>query len=238
MIPMRDGISLETVLFSRSAMPKALPMLLARTPYGIPKDDRNVRSEWYVALRADGYIFVFQNLRGRFGSEGVFVMERPPREERAPTSVDETTDAYDTIEWLVQHVPHNSGRVGMLGGSYSAWTATMALIEPHPALAVVSEAASPADQFVGDDITTTGPSGSATALPGWSRCRGRTRPSRSIVSTATSGSSRSGRCHTSTSDTFTGARRPGISSSSTPTRMSSGCGAALRHTSGTPACRR
>lgn len=156
MIPMRDGASLETVIFSPSSMPKALPMLLVRTPYGIPKDDRNVRSEWYAPLRADGYIFVLQNLRGRFGSEGVFVMDRPPREERTSTSVDETTDAYDTIEWLVRHVPRNSGRVGMLGGSYSAWTATMALLEPHPALAVVSEAASPADQFVGDDYHHNG----------------------------------------------------------------------------------
>jgi predicted acyl esterase len=68
MIPMRDGASLETVIFSPSSMPKALPMLLVRTPYGIPKDDRSVRSEWYAPLRADGYIFVFQNLRGRFGS--------------------------------------------------------------------------------------------------------------------------------------------------------------------------
>jgi uncharacterized protein len=156
MIPMRDGVSLETVVFSPSPLPKPLPMLLVRTPYGIRKDDRSVRSEWYAPLRADGYIFVFQNLRGRFGSQGVFVMDRPPREERAPTSTDETTDAYDTIEWLVQHVPQNSGRVGMLGGSYAAWTATMALLEPHPALAVVSEAASPADQFLGDDYHHNG----------------------------------------------------------------------------------
>jgi putative CocE/NonD family hydrolase len=167
MIPMRDGVSLETVIFTPQALPNAapqapspspkpLPMLLARTPYGIPSDDRSVRSEWYAPLRADGYIFVFQNLRGRFGSEGVFVMDRPPRAEHTPASIDETTDAFDTIEWLVHNVPQNSGRVGMLGGSYSAWTATMALLEPHPALAVVSEAASPADQFVGDDYHHNG----------------------------------------------------------------------------------
>jgi uncharacterized protein len=156
MIPMRDGVSLETLIFSPSARQRPLPMLLVRTPYGIPKDDRSLRSEWYAPLRADGYIFVFQSLRGRFGSQGEFVMDRPPRQERTPTSVDETTDAFDTIEWLVQHVPHTSGRVGMLGASYAAWTATMALLDPHPALAVVSEAASPADQFVGDDYHHNG----------------------------------------------------------------------------------
>jgi hypothetical protein len=108
MIPMRDGVSLETVIFAPSPLPKALPILLVRTPYGISKDDRSVRSEWYAPLRADGYIFVYQNLRGRFGSEGVFVMDRPPREQREPTAVDETTDVFDTIEWLVHNVPHNS----------------------------------------------------------------------------------------------------------------------------------
>jgi putative CocE/NonD family hydrolase len=154
MIPMRDGVSLETAIFTPNDAAKPLPILLTRTPYGIPADDRAVMSEWYRPLRADGYIFVFQNLRGRFQSEGTFVMDRPPRSDAK--AIDETTDAYDTIEWLLHHVRGNSGRVGMIGGSYSAWTATMALLEPHPALKVVSEAASPADQFMGDDFHHNG----------------------------------------------------------------------------------
>jgi putative CocE/NonD family hydrolase len=156
MVPMRDGVALETMVFAPRAAAKPLPMLLTRTPYGVPADARALDDDWYRTLRADGYIFVHQNLRGRFGSEGTFVMDRPPRDRDQPGSIDETTDAYDTIAWLVQHVPGNNGRVGMTGGSYAAWTATLALLDPHPALKVVSEAASPADQFIGDDLHHNG----------------------------------------------------------------------------------
>jgi putative CocE/NonD family hydrolase len=157
MVPMRDGVSLETVILAPRTAPKDLPMLLVRTPYGVPVDERRLMGEWYAPLRADGYVFVWQSVRGLFGSEGTFVAERPPRSDPSdPKAVDETTDAYDTIEWLVQHVPKHNGRVGMFGGSYMAWTATMALLEPHPALKVISEAASPADQFLGDDLHHNG----------------------------------------------------------------------------------
>jgi putative CocE/NonD family hydrolase len=157
MVPMRDGVSLETVIIAPRGASKTLPVLLTRTPYGVPTDERRVLGEWFEPLRADGYIYVWQSIRGRFGSEGVFVPERPPRRDRSdPQAVDETTDAYDAIDWLVEHVPNNNGRVGMIGGSYSAWTATMALLEPHPALKVISEAASPADQFLGDDLHHNG----------------------------------------------------------------------------------
>jgi hypothetical protein len=156
MIPMRDGVRLQTVIFIPGGTSQTLPILLTRTPYGVPADARPLMGEWYAPLRAAGYIFVMQNLRGRFASEGAFVMDRPPRAGNEPNAIDETTDAYDTIEWLVQHVPNNNGRVGLIGGSYSAWTATLALLEPHAALKVVSEAASPADQFLGDDLHHNG----------------------------------------------------------------------------------
>jgi putative CocE/NonD family hydrolase len=151
MIPMRDGVKLETVLLAPKEPRKALPFLLRRTPYGVPSDTDLEKPRPPSRLDADGYIRVIQNVRGRFKSEGTFVMDRPPRDRRDARAVDEITDAYDTIEWLVRNVPNNNGRVGMWGTSYDAWTATMALIEPHPALKTVVEAASPADQFIGDD---------------------------------------------------------------------------------------
>jgi putative CocE/NonD family hydrolase len=151
MIPMRDGVKLETVIVVPKEPQKALPFLLRRTPYGVPSDADFAKPRPPSPLDADGYIRVVQNLRGRFKSEGTFVMTRPPRDRKDSRAIDEITDAYDTIEWLLRNVPNNNGRVGMLGGSYDAWTATMALLEPHPALKTVAEAASPADQFIGDD---------------------------------------------------------------------------------------
>jgi putative CocE/NonD family hydrolase len=157
MIPMRDGIKLETVIFVPKAANKSLPFLLRREPYGIPKDEKwLVRPDLMEPLVADGYIFVVQNLRGRFKSEGSFVMARPPRSPADPRAIDESTDAYDTIEWLLHNVPSNNGRVGMLGISYSGWTTTMALLDPHPALKAASPQASPADQFIGDDFHHNG----------------------------------------------------------------------------------
>ncbi|MGH9394270.1 MAG: CocE/NonD family hydrolase, partial [Terriglobales bacterium] len=105
-------------------------------------------------LVQDGYIFAFQDIRGRFKSEGKFVMQRPPREN--PHGIDESTDTYDTIDWLVKNVPHNNGRVGMLGISYGGWLTAMGLLGPHPALKAVSEQASPADMFIGDDFHHNG----------------------------------------------------------------------------------
>jgi len=164
MIPMRDGIRLQTVLFApkemrepRSDRGEPLPILLTRTPYGVPgSETRLAELENYDELVADGYIFVFQNLRGRFKSEGDFVMIRPPRDKSDPKSIDESTDAYDTIDWLIHNVPNNNQRVGIRGVSYSGWTTTMALIDPHPALKAASEQATPADMFLGDDFHHNG----------------------------------------------------------------------------------
>jgi uncharacterized protein len=156
MIPMRDGIRLETVIFAPKDAKKPLPFLLTREPYGIPKDTLLLGRPWAAPFLADGYIWVWQNLRGRFGSEGTFVMDRPPRDRADPKAIDESTDAYDTIAWLLANVPNHNGRAGMMGTSYSAWTATFAQLDPHPALAAIVEEASPADQFLGDDFHHNG----------------------------------------------------------------------------------
>jgi putative CocE/NonD family hydrolase len=125
-----------------------------RTPYGTKNAADNFVT-YMKALADDGYIFAFQDLRGKFESEGVFVMQRPAR---APgdTTVDEGTDTYDTIDWLLKNVPPNNGRAGILGVSYLGWTTIMGAIEPHPALKAISPQASPADMWLGDDFHHNG----------------------------------------------------------------------------------
>jgi putative CocE/NonD family hydrolase len=154
MIPMRDGVRLHTNIFVPAKRAGALPILLTRTPYGIPASPAGIASNPNVqALAPDGYAIVYQDIRGRFGSEGRFVMNRQPA---GPGGVDETTDAYDTIDWLLKNLPGNNGKVGMFGTSYGGWLTTMALLGPHPALKAVSEQASPADMFLGDDFHHNG----------------------------------------------------------------------------------
>ncbi|MGD0438529.1 MAG: CocE/NonD family hydrolase [Bryobacteraceae bacterium] len=155
MIPMRDGVKLHTVVFRPADAQGALPILFERTPYGAPGQEKTLLAR-YPHLIADGYIFAFQDIRGRFGSEGQFVMQRPVRPKNAPKAIDEGTDAYDTIEWMLHNVAGNNGRVGILGISYGGWLTTMALLEPHPALKAASEQASPADMFLGDDFHHNG----------------------------------------------------------------------------------
>jgi putative CocE/NonD family hydrolase len=156
MIPMRDGVHLQTVILTPKNQSEPLPFLLTRTPYGVPEKAPATIPANMKELAADGYIFVFQNLRGRFKSEGQWVMQRPPRDRGVTNSTDEATDAYDTIDWLIKNVPNNNGRAGMWGISYPGWTTAMALLEPHPALKAVSEQASPADMFLGDDFHHNG----------------------------------------------------------------------------------
>jgi putative CocE/NonD family hydrolase len=157
MVPMRDGVKLQTAIFVPKNTKEPLPFLLVRTPYGVPENEnRLVKSGNYDELIADGYIFVWQNLRGRFKSEGAFVMQRPPRDKSKPNSIDEGTDAYDTIDWLIKNIPNNNRRAGIFGISYSGWTTVMALLEPHPALKAASEQATAADMFLGDDFHHNG----------------------------------------------------------------------------------
>ncbi len=159
MVPMRDGVRLQTAIFAPKDAKGPLPILLTRTPYGVPDEAhwaKLLEAGYMQDLRADGYIFVFQNIRGKFKSEGQFVMIRPLRDPRDPKAIDESTDAYDTIDWLVKNVPNNNGRVGIWGVSYPGWTTVMALISPHPALKAASEQASPDDMFLGDDFHHNG----------------------------------------------------------------------------------
>jgi hypothetical protein len=154
-IPMRDGVRLHTAVYVPTSPHAALPIMLDRTPYGIVGAASALRSS-LVELEADGYIFAFQDIRGRYKSEGQFVMMRPPRDRSDAHAIDESTDAYDTIDWLVTHVPGNNGRVGMYGTSYPGWLTVMAMLDPHPALKAVSPQASPADMYLGDDFHHNG----------------------------------------------------------------------------------
>ncbi len=156
MVPMRDGVKLHTVVFSPREAAGSLPFLIKRTPYGVPASAEFLAAEPFAELVADGYIFVFQDIRGRYGSEGTFVMQRPPRDRRDPRAIDEATDAADTISWLLAHVPGHNGRAGLYGVSYDGWLAAQAMIDPHPALRAVSPQASPADMWMGDDFHHNG----------------------------------------------------------------------------------
>jgi hypothetical protein len=158
MIPMRDGVSLHTEVYVPKNSPQPPPFVMERTPYGVVDDDKGMAVKFgrYRALVPDAYIFVFQDIRGRYKSEGQFVMLRRPRDPHDPHATDEGTDTYDTIEWLLKNVPNNNGRVGVLGISYGGWLTVMAMLEPHPAIKAVSEQASPADMYLGDDFHHNG----------------------------------------------------------------------------------
>jgi hypothetical protein len=160
LIPMRDGVRLNTSIYAPKNAAAPLPFLMKRSPYGIgdgisPEAFTNPQSSMRE-LVDEGYIFVFQDIRGRYKSEGKFVMQRPPRDQNDPKAIDESTDAYDTIAWLLKNVPNHNGRVGIFGVSYDGWLAAMAMLDPHPALKAVSPQASPADMFLGDDFHHNG----------------------------------------------------------------------------------
>jgi hypothetical protein len=155
MIPMRDGVKLHTVIFTPKDRSGPLPILFDRTPYSAPSNESGFTSS-FEFLIDDGYIIAFQDIRGRFKSEGEFVMLRTPRNRADRSAIDESTDAYDTIDWMVKNVAGNNGRVGMLGVSYPGWLVTMALLDPHPALKAASEQATPADMYLGDDFHHNG----------------------------------------------------------------------------------
>ncbi|QVL34806.1 CocE/NonD family hydrolase [Telmatocola sphagniphila] len=154
MIPMRDGVKLNTMILVPNDTTEKLPFLMQRTPYGIGGADLGVR---FGPMAKEGYIFVFQDVRGRFKSEGIFaMMSAGVRDRKDPKGTDDTTDAYDTIEWLLKNVENNNGRVGIYGVSYPGWLAAMALLDPHPALKAASPQSSPIDQWMGDDFRHNG----------------------------------------------------------------------------------
>jgi uncharacterized protein len=152
MIPMRDGVKLYTVICVPKNSAERLPILMQRTPYGSGPGIAGRLPFAYKELVADGYIFAFQDIRGKFKSEGEFRMNRPPRDKGDPKSVDEASDTYDTIDWLVKHVKNNNGRVGVFGVSYPGWLAAVPLLEPHPALKALSPQAAMTDTWLGDDF--------------------------------------------------------------------------------------
>jgi uncharacterized protein len=150
MVPMRDGIRLQTVIMVPLDARKPLPILLRRTPYGVPEAPYTEIPKSLTALAADGYILVVQNIRGRFESEGVFSLAEDSKVEAGKGTI-ETRDGWDTVDWLVKNVPESNGRVGIYGVSYDGYTAAATLLNPHPALKAVSEQAAPVDEWMNDD---------------------------------------------------------------------------------------
>ena len=158
MIPMRDGVGLYTVI----VIPKGathVPILLTRTPYNAAGraartespnmlDELPLSDEVFVKA---GYIRVFQDVRGKYGSEGAYIMTPPPIGPLNSSGIDDTTDAYDTIDWLVKNLPETNGKVGMIGSSYEGFTVVMALIHPHPSLKVAAPESPMVDGWMGDD---------------------------------------------------------------------------------------
>jgi putative CocE/NonD family hydrolase len=158
MIPMRDGIRLHTEIYTPKDATQPLPIIFERTPYGISASNNGYSRmlSRYDSMMPDGYIFAFQDIRGRYASEGKFVMLRPIHDPADPKGVDESTDTYDTIDWLIKNVARNNGRVGLDGISYDGFLVTMGMINPHPALKAVSEQACMGDTFLGDDFFHNG----------------------------------------------------------------------------------
>lgn len=158
MIPMRDNVKLYTTIYKPIGMQGKLPMIILRTPYGaMSKDTVDITSKpYYSELAHDGYIFVFQDIRGKFRSEGIMEMNKPLYHLTDAKAVDESTDCYDSVDWLVKNVKNNNGKVGIRGISYPGWTALVAVVDHHPALKASSEQASPADMFIGDDFHHNG----------------------------------------------------------------------------------
>ena len=158
MIPMRDGVKLYTVIVTPKGAAHA-PILLTRTPYNAKERAARSDSPYMldilplsdaVFVKA-GYIRVFQDVRGKYGSEGAYIMTPPPIGPLNSSGIDDTTDAYDTIDWLVKNLPESNGKVGMIGSSYEGFTVVMALIHPHPALKVTAPESPMVDGWMGDD---------------------------------------------------------------------------------------
>jgi putative CocE/NonD family hydrolase len=156
MVPMRDGVKLYTQIYTPTNNTDKLPLLLLRTPYGLGDLSPVQMQAALPELAADGYVIVRQDIRGRFKSEGAFVMLRQPRDPKDTKAIDEGTDTYDTIEWLLKNVANHNGRVGMVGTSYGGWLTVMGMLDPHPALKAVVPQASPADMWLGDDFHHNG----------------------------------------------------------------------------------
>jgi putative CocE/NonD family hydrolase len=160
MISMRDGVKLFTSIYSPKDQSKRYPIMLNRTPYSVApygKGDYKTALGPSPLFQNEQYIFVYQDVRGRFMSEGEYVNMRPHKDKKSGAAdIDESSDTYDTIEWLVKNVANNNGRVGMWGISYPGFYTTMGILSAHPALKAASPQAPIADWFIGDDFHHNG----------------------------------------------------------------------------------
>jgi uncharacterized protein len=152
-IPVRDGTRLFAIALIPKGTRRPLPIMLIRTPFGAAGAFPTAElPAMYRELAEDGYMFVVEDVRGRFGAGGEFVVNRAQNDPRNPEGTNESTDAYDTIDWLVKHLPGNSGKVGVMGISYSGWLAGLAGVGAHPALKAISPQAPTTDTWLGDDF--------------------------------------------------------------------------------------
>ncbi len=159
MIPMRDGIKLYTQVYIPKNQNRNYPILFQREWYGVGNYGSGYRKRLHPndLLVKEGFIFVHQDMRGRFMSEGEFKVLRPYiADKNSSMDIDESSDAYDTVDWLLKNLKNHDSRVGICGGSYSGWAAMMAAIDPHPAVKAISQGASPADWWMGDDCHHNG----------------------------------------------------------------------------------
>src|SRR5580704_16792744 len=159
MVPMRDGVKLHVVILRPAGSESAgepLPFLMERTPYGTDRNSSKSVNMMKPELAASGYIFVFGDIRGRYQSEGQFVMNRAIVAHTTKNDVDETTDTRDTIDWLLRNVPNNSGKVGVLGVSYPGFMAISAGIDAHAAVKAISPQAPMTNIWLGDDFFHNG----------------------------------------------------------------------------------
>ncbi len=160
MVPMRDGIKLYTQVYMPNDKGQKYPIMLFRTPYSIgdygPEINRNSLGPNKL-YAPEGFIFVYQDVRGKFKSEGEFVVMRPHKAfKKGPKDTDESSDTFDTIEWILKKIPNHNGRVGQWGISYPGFQTVMGMIDAHPALKASSPQASPADMWIGDDFHHNG----------------------------------------------------------------------------------
>ena len=159
-IPMRDGVNLYTQIYTPKDESRNYPVMLFRTPYSIGyygKDDFRRTLGPNAMYGKEGFIFVYQDVRGKFKSEGEFIVMKPHKQnKRGSKQTDESSDTYDTIEWVLNHIANHNGRVGQWGISYPGWQTVMGMIEAHPALKAFSPQASPADMWIGDDFHHNG----------------------------------------------------------------------------------
>ena len=156
---MRDGVRLFTSVYVPKDDSKPYPILLNRTPYSVRPygvDQSKADLGPHPAFGTSGYIFAYQDVRGRWMSEGVFVNMRPIKADVEKDAVDESTDTYDTIDWLVKNIPNNNGKVGQSGISYPGFYTACGLVDAHPALKAASPQAPVLDWFVGDDFHHNG----------------------------------------------------------------------------------